>query len=261
MILEIFKDSLKYAFENKKSVFIIGILSLFIFLIIPIVFISGYLYRIVEIGLEGMINTEMLIATDKDLEFNNFKGMLIEGLKLIAITFIYSLIPILITNLFISSYNFIISNARGDILLNISLEIFLIILITGIIGFILINVAIPHMIKNESLKSGFKIKELIRIIKSVGIVEYILYTFASLIVLFSVSIISFLLIQLLTSILSSVLGLVAITSDWILMGIHYDLILYGLLMILIVFPLYLIFQTRAMALLYETNDLEEFEDE
>jgi len=259
MILDIYKDSLKYSSKNKKSVLTIGILSLLSFLIIPIIAISGYLYRIVEIGLEGIINTEMMLNT-KDLEFNNYTNLFKEGLKLLAITITYLLIPIIITSIFLTQFNFMITNINNNYQLALSLEIFLIILITGLIGFIFINVAIPHMIKNESLKAGYNIKDLIKIIKSVGIGEYILYSISSLMLLFSSTIMIFLIVQLLTSMLESVLNFLSINTHWIILGIPYDLVLYGLVMILIIFPIYLIFQTRSMALLYETNDIDEDED-
>jgi len=262
MILEIFKDSLKYTFKNVKSIFTIGILSLFSFLIIPQILISGYSYRITEIGLESMINTEMLIATDTDLRFDNLKKMLIDGLKVIAIIISYSLIPIVIMSMIIINSSFVISNIDNNFYLNIPPELFLTVLIIGLIAAIFISVAIPHMIENKSLKSGFKIKELIEIIRSVGIIEYILYIMGSVIILISMSIILFLIVQLLISTLNFILiNTLTIMPNWSLMGVNFDLIIYGLLMVLIIYPIYLIFQARGMALIYETADNEESEDE
>lgn len=265
MILEIVKDSLKYSFQNIKSVLIIGILILFSFLIIPLILISGYSYRVTRIGLQGMINTEMLISTDTDLKFNNFKEMLKDGLKTIAIVISYSLIPIIITTISIIfiNYNFTFSNTNNDIYLNIALELFLIILITGFLALMFISVAIPHIIENKSLKSGFKIRELIKIIKAVGIREYISYNIASIVVLISMSIVLFLLIAILTSILNLILlSTTHIVPNWDVMGINYDLILYGLLLILIIYPIYIIFQSRGIALIYETSETHEaFENE
>lgn len=261
MILDIFKDSLKYAFKNIKSIFTIGILSLFSFLIIPQILISGYSYRITKIGLGSMINTEMPMATDTDLKFNNFKKMLTEGLKVIAIIFSYSLIPMVIIGIIKINSDFILSNTDSNIYLNIPPELFLSVLIIGLIAAIFISVAIPHMIENKSLKSGFKIKELVEIIRSVGIIEYILYIIGSVIILISMSIILFLIVQLLISTLNFILlNTLTISPNWSLMGLNFDLIVYGLLMVLIVYPTYLIFKARSMALIYETADTE-FEDE
>lgn len=262
MILEIFKDSLKYTFKNITAIFTIGILSLFSFLIIPQVLISGYLYRITEIGLGSMINTEMSLATDTELKFNNFKRMLKEGLKVIAIIFSYSLIPIIIITLLIINSAFAISSIDNNFHLNIPPELFLTAIILGLIASIFISVAIPHMIENKSLKSGFKIKELIEIIRSVGIIEYILYIIGSVIILISMLIILFLIVQLLISTINFILiNILAISPNWSLMGINFDLVIYGLLIVLIIYPIYLIFQSRGMALIYETADIEEFEDE
>ena len=258
MLLEILKDSLRYNFKNVGSISTMGILFLFSFLVLPIILIFGYSYRITEIGLNGLINTEMLISTDKDLKFNDFKKMFKDGIKTIILVISYLLIPIILSIIFINNHGFFISNIGSDIMIDLSHEMFLIILVTAFIGFLFINIAIPHMISNKSLSAGFKIIELMKIMKSVGIIEYILYSFSPIILLISMSIISFLLVQFLSSILSLILALFQITTNWSFMGIYYDLIVYGLLMILIIFPIYQIFQARAIALMYETGDISEF---
>lgn len=260
MISEILKDSLKYALQNSKSILIIGLLLLFGFLIIPLILISGYSYRITKIGLEGMINTEMLTSTDIDLKFNDFKKMLKDGLKTITIFISYSLIPIILTaiSIIIINYNFTFSNTSENIYFNVPLGLFLIILTTGFLAFIFINVAIPHMIKNKSLRSGFKIKELITIIRSVGIWEYLLYNIVSIIILISMSTILFLIVAFLTSTINFIVtSTSSFILNWSFMGISYDLILYELLMMLIIYPIYIIFQSRGIALIYETNEVFE----
>jgi len=125
MLLEILKDSLRYNFKNVGSISTMGILFLFSFLVLPIILIFGYSYRITEIGLNGLINTEMLISTDKDLKFNDFKKMFKDGIKTIILVISYLLIPIILSIIFINNHGFFISNIGSDIMIDLSHEMFL----------------------------------------------------------------------------------------------------------------------------------------
>lgn len=65
-------------------------------LIIPSFLLAGYSFRIIKIGAQGMINGQ-----DSVPEFNNWFSMFCDGVKVIVLKIIYSIIPFI---LLISSY-------------------------------------------------------------------------------------------------------------------------------------------------------------
>ncbi|OED29553.1 DUF4013 domain-containing protein [Methanosphaera sp. WGK6] len=117
MILDIYKDSLEYNTQNIKTILTLGIptmllavlsilmlyniiyfkgnlrINLFgiiiVLSIISIVFIEGYNYRIIQTATHGLIN-----GCDKLPLFNNYKKLLIDGIKVSIIKIIYHIIPI-----------------------------------------------------------------------------------------------------------------------------------------------------------------------
>lgn len=122
MILDIYNDSIKYSIKNSKSLLYFGLTLFSTFIIwmayililihyqdanlnlkfaslivpslltlIPIFLFLGYEYRILEISTHGMIN-----GTDKVPEFNNLKEMLIKGVKVFLVKFVYFAVPIII---------------------------------------------------------------------------------------------------------------------------------------------------------------------
>ena len=122
MILDIYNDSIKYSIKNSKSLLYFGLTLFSTFIIwiayililihyqdanlnlkfaslivpslltlIPIFLFLGYEYRILEISTHGMIN-----GTDKVPEFNNLKEMLINGVKIFLVKFVYFAVPIII---------------------------------------------------------------------------------------------------------------------------------------------------------------------
>lgn len=119
MILDIYNDSIKYSIKNSKSLLYFGLTLFSTFIIwmayililihyqdanlnlkfaslivpslltlIPIFLFLGYEYRILEISTHGMIN-----GTDKVPEFNNLKEMLINGVKIFLVKFVYFAVP------------------------------------------------------------------------------------------------------------------------------------------------------------------------
>lgn len=150
MIIDVLSDSLKYSFSNPKNFFKLFLLNLFDFLIIPLFFVEGYKYRIVEESLDGMI-----YSGDELAEMDDFKKLFIDGVKLIILK-VLSIIPLILIFLLLDSFN--LSNY----------ETFVAYCFLFIYG-IYLCVAIPNMIKYNSLKKAFDFKELIRILKEIGL--------------------------------------------------------------------------------------------
>lgn len=150
MIIDVLSDSLKYSVSNSKNFFKLFILNLLDFLIIPIFFTEGYKYRIVEESINGM-----MYSGDELPEFDDFKKLFIDGCKLIILK-ILTIIPVIAVLTILDTF--------------LNLEPYLIYLIYVLI-FILalyICVAIPNMIKYDSLAKAFDFKELIKILKGIG---------------------------------------------------------------------------------------------
>jgi hypothetical protein len=150
MIIDVLSDSLKYSFSNPKNFFKFFVLNLLDFLIIPLFFIEGYKYRIVEESLNGM-----MYSGDELPEFDDWKKLFIDGCKLIILK-ILTIIPLLL--ILIALDNFLNFEAYE------SYMIYPLIFILAIY----ICVAIPNMIKYNSLVKAFDFKELIEILKEIG---------------------------------------------------------------------------------------------
>lgn len=149
MIIDVLSDSLKYSFSNSKNFFKLFILNLLDFLIIPLFFIEGYKYRIVEESLNGM-----MYSGDELPEFDDFKKLFIDGCKLIILK-ILTVIPLIVVLIVLDSLN--LGNYESYIIYPL---IFILALY--------ICVAIPNMIKHDSLLKAFNFKELIKILEGIG---------------------------------------------------------------------------------------------
>lgn len=82
--------------DGLKKILIGGILVLLGILIVPAIFVQGYLVRVLRAGAEG---------ADESPTFDDWGDMLVDGIKLIVIGFVYLLVPtaILLAALFVVS--------------------------------------------------------------------------------------------------------------------------------------------------------------
>lgn len=126
------------------AVFIICILIAVVFYLV----VQGYIYRVYE-------NTVQ--EKNEFPEFNNFKSIFIQGFKILIVNIAYSIIPDVLIAIGIY-YNGIIT------VIGIILEI---------IAIFILPLALSNMCYNESLKSAFEFKEIINILKSIGVGKYI----------------------------------------------------------------------------------------
>ena len=161
MILDIYKDAFEYSAKDIKTLLILGLTYFLSFLLLPIFLIYGYSYRVVKISVEGMIN-----GNDPLPEFDNVIDMFVDGIKVVIVYLVYLLIPLILFILFA-----IISSAIGGYGETVLMAIGSIVTVVAILGAYLMSMfGVAHMANNgDSLSKAFAFKEIIEIIKSVGI--------------------------------------------------------------------------------------------
>ncbi|MDO5850754.1 MAG: DUF4013 domain-containing protein, partial [Methanobacteriaceae archaeon] len=134
-------------------------IEIVIFLIIALIisfFVTGYVYEVLKSTIEGK-NTLP--------EFNNFGNMFINGIKLVVVGVIYSIIPSVIWNL---TFKFCDpGSAIGIILILISV-------ILGIILALMTIMAINNMAVNDNrFKAAFDFNKILALISSIGWIRFL----------------------------------------------------------------------------------------
>lgn len=183
-IVELIKDSLKYPFSSWKNFLILGIFAVFsgIFTLsvllgakdsvligflgitgcLCVVLICGYSFNIIKSSLAGV----------KGLPgFNNWNKMVIDGIKVIIVNIVYLIPGVLIFILVLysgSNLTFILtilSNLNLDLLLDLGLPYFILLLIPPLYLITIIPVilmAVANMAdKDSKLGAAFKFKEIL----------------------------------------------------------------------------------------------------
>lgn len=237
MILDIYKDSLEYAFKDMDSVVKLGLLTLISFLIVPIFLTSGYYYRVVKTATEGMINGDEPLP-----EFNNWKDMFVDGLKLIVVKIVYLIIPIVVGYV----------SVKFSSNLSVTFVGVIVAVILYIICDIFSMVAIPNMVVNDSLKSAFDFKGLYNAISSIGGLQYFGFYIGLRIieiviecVLVAIALIFLILLGGISTLSGAMLNINAVTGIGLAI-----LVVFGLIDALIVEPYLSIFDGRSIGLIY-----------
>lgn len=153
---EILIDSVSYPFKDLKKYFILLLLFLTSFLIVPGIMACGYLLRIVECG------------THKQKEhpdFSDFKKLLIEGLKFLALGIIFGIVfyallwiinPLIVSYIGLDSASILVIEAIFTILLN---SIYI--------------MCLAHMAHEKRFTAAFDFKKVFGFISKVGGVKYL----------------------------------------------------------------------------------------
>ena len=229
MILDIYKDSFEFSSRKVLNLIILGLLSLFNILIIPLVFFYGYNYRVVKLSTQSMINGD-----DVPPDFDDFKKMFVDGLKYIVVEFVYLIIPMIIM---IASVFY-----RNAILFILGL-----ILVTIFQLFALL--AIPHMaVNDDSLNSAFEFSKINNIMASIGYGRYILTYIGILLIYLAILVVVII-------ILSIIFGLLGIATSFIsLNGVGavnvIGTIIFNFVLFFLVAPFLTMFQNRCIGLIY-----------
>lgn len=251
MLLEIFKDSIEYAYKDPRSILKFGILLLLSIFIIPIFFVTGYYYRITEIGLKGTINGE-----DPLPKFEKLSKMFVQGFKVLLVRFIY-LIPGTLIYLIPHKIPYGMHTLPSIQVLSIEFSILSLSVILWIVFYLFSSVAITNMINNNgSLRSAFEFKEIVDIIKSIGILRYIKFYFGCIILAIGILGSVFGIILLITGVILFVIGVATSFNSlsYIFGGFISGLFFFIGLLFLI--PFFLAFEGRAIALLYNMREID-----
>ena len=160
MILDIYKDSLEYSAKDWKILILLGVISLFSFLLIPIFLSVGYNYKIIKTAVHGIIN-----GRDPLPDFNDPANMLVDGIKVIVIQLVYFISFVVIFLIFT------ITGAQFEGMLSSTVLVlgWLITFILGIIAFLMLQMGVCHMAYNDgSFSKAFALKEIKEIIDEIG---------------------------------------------------------------------------------------------
>lgn len=153
-------DSVKYPFSDFTNLIIFAALMLFSFLIIPIPIIFGYIYKVESETLEG---------NDTLPQFEDLGGLIVDGLKVFGVMFIYGVIICIILSIIIG-----IGSATGSDALKL-ISLIISVIITIIIGLFIIPAPINMILNNGSFGAAFDFSAIKEMITSVGIGNYIVW--------------------------------------------------------------------------------------
>ena len=221
---DIVGDAVRYPSQDWKKVVTFGVFFLLSYVIIGILFVPGYMLRALKATLAG---------SDELPEFGDWGEMVVDSLKLIIVSIVYSIIPAIVIFIGILGSAASIQNLGslmspmaafgligGVVLIGIILEI---------IFSLVLTMAIANMALYDSeLGAAFRFSEILDLIKSIGWVDYIIWFVVMIII-------------------GIVIGIIASILNVLIIGI--------LLTPLIVLPYAYLIYSRALGLLVTSEDL------
>lgn len=239
MILDIYKDALEYSAKDWKTLVVLGVISLFSFLLLPAFIITGYNYRVVNQAVHGIIN-----GKDPLPEFTDIMGMFVDGIKFFVVQVAYLIVPVLIFIIFA----LIAGNIGGFASAVLMVIGCLITFIVGVVAYIMNQMGICHMAYNDGeFSKAFAFKELKEVVDEVGWFECIA-TYLGLII---ITIVLAVVVTTIIGMLFTVFGFSGFILGVDASGIFaLGAFLNWLITIFIVGPYLGIFNSRSVGLLY-----------
>lgn len=222
---EIISNSLSYPSQDWKKVLIYGILFLISFLIIPVFLVMGYFFRILKGSIAGF---------DELPDFDEWGEMLIDGLKIFVVQFVYFLIPAIV--IFIGMWASIASVSVTDAGNMANPALFMGLMGgTAIIGIILAiilgliaSIAIANMaLNNGEFGAAFRFGEILEQISMIGWGKYIVWYIVMIIV------------AMIGGVIAGLLNIIPIIGT--------------VIAILVVYPYLYMFSARSLALLFGSS--------
>ncbi len=157
---ETFTDSLRYPFQDIKQFLILFILVLgTYYILIPIILVFGYLYRVIESTLQG---------SDQLPDFEGLKEISVNGLKYLGVYLIIYRIPLFVLNMVLVTAG--VPQILSSNLMNTIMAI-LVAFLVNIIFFI----SLARLVKENSFASAFHFKEIRGVIKTITWKKYLAY--------------------------------------------------------------------------------------
>lgn len=180
MILDIYKDSLEYSAKDWKTLVILGVISLFSFLLLPAFLITGYNYRVINTAVHGIIN-----GRDPLPGFDDPIDMFVDGVKVVIVQILYLLVPVIIFLVFaIIAAQF---DSASSTLMIIGC---LITFIVGVAACLMSEMGICHMAYNDGeFSKAFALKEIKEVIDEIGWFECILTYIGLIIIILVISVV------------------------------------------------------------------------
>lgn len=220
MIFDILKDGLDYVGTNRNQI-ILYYLGVLLF---PLVLIESYSYHIIENCLEGMINNR-----DKLPDITINPESIIKGLKLLILKIAYYLPEIIVIIITLNM-------ARIDYPI-----VTILLAVLTILSYTLSQIAGVRMVDTGQFREGFNFKEIIGILKDVGI-TYIELIVATLVIVLGIMGVTALLTMgiMILSGISSILFIILLA----VMAVLY------LAFLIIIIPIYVLFKNRAVVSIY-----------
>ncbi|MEN6292531.1 MAG: DUF4013 domain-containing protein [Methanobacterium sp.] len=227
-------DSIKYPSSNWKKVLILGVMTLFSFLIIPLFIAMGYFLRVLKASLAGL---------EELPEFDEWVDMIVDGIKVLLVWIVYSLPAIVIMAVSMitiwGSLSSMAAMQSTGMSPTTALGMFTGIGFVGMIVAMLylliitpvVYVAIANLAYNEELGAAFRFSEILGLISQIGWVDLIVWYVVVILIGFVVGFIT------------TILGIIPV------IGLVISL--------LVVYPYYNIFLSRAIAWLYASAFPEE----
>ncbi|MBR0271553.1 MAG: DUF4013 domain-containing protein [Methanobrevibacter sp.] len=242
MILDIYKDSLEYSAKDWKTLIILGVISIFSFLLLPAFLITGYNYRVINTAVHGIIN-----GRDPMPEFDGIIDMFIDGVKIVVVQIVYLLVPVVIFLIFALVASQLIGVASTAIMLIGSLIAFVALVISCLMS----QMGICHMAYNDgALSKAFAISEIKEVIDEIGWFECII-TYVGLII---ITVVLSLVVTTIIGLIFTVFGLSGFALGVDASGIFaLGALINILITTFIVGPYLSIFNSRSIGLLYTTQ--------
>ena len=176
---EIIGDAIRYPSQDWTKVLILGVFTILNIIIIGILFVPGYLLRVLKATLAG---------SDELPEFGDWGDMIIDSLKVIIVYIGYFIIPIIIgiiaQYVFMASYSSTIESSMmttGAVpnfgaIFGPFMAIYAIEFILGIIFGAVFLMAIANMAYYDGdIGAAFRFSEILDLMKSVGYANYIIW--------------------------------------------------------------------------------------
>lgn len=239
MILDIYKDSLEYSAKDWKTLVILGVISLFTFLLLPAFLITGYNYRVINTAVHGIIN-----GRDPLPDFENIVDMFVDGVKVVVIQIAYLIVPVLIFLIFVAIASAIDGFASAAVMVIGCFITF----VVGVVACLMTQMAFCHMAYNDgAFSKAFALKEIKEVIDEIGWFECIATYLGLIIITIVLSIVVTSLIGLIFTVFGfSGLVLGVNTSGVFALGAFIN----AMISMFIVGPYLSIFNARSVGLLY-----------
>lgn len=239
MILDIYKDALEYSAKDWKTLVILGVISLFSFLLLPAFLITGYNYRVINTAVHGIIN-----GRDPLPDFDDLIDMFVDGVKVVIVQILYLIVPVIIFLVFAVVAGQL-SGVASSALMLIGC---LITLIVGVAACLMSQMGICHMAYNDgAFSKAFALNEIKEVIDEIGWFECLVTYIGLIIIVLVISVVVTTIIGIiftLFGISGAVLG--ANPSGVFVLGAFVN----SAISMFIVGPYLSIFSSRSMGLLY-----------